>query len=84
MVENELETKRSTITQDYARIAEITNWFRFDYPMRLNKINRYKYLSLPLPESRYNLELEAYNKENELRRLQGLPPLPELTIKEIL
>ncbi len=84
MVENELETKRITVTSDYARIAELTNWFRFDYPMRLNAINRHKYLNLPLPESRYNLEVEAYNKENEIRKLKGLDPLPELKIKEIL
>ena len=84
MVENELETSRQTLTPDYARIAELNNWFRFDYPMRLNAINRHKYLNLPLPESRYNLELEAYNKEKELRDLKGLSPLPELTIKEIL
>jgi hypothetical protein len=84
MIENELETSRKTLVPDYARISELTNWFRFDYPMRLNAINRHKYLNLPLPESRYSLELEAYNKENELRSLKGLDPLPELKIKEIL
>ena len=84
MIETELETSRQTETPDYARIAEITNWFRFDYPMRLNAINRHKYLSLPLPESRYSLELEAYAKENELRSLQGLEPLPKLNFNDIL
>lgn len=85
MYENELETSRKTISNvNIRRIEEIERWFRFEYPSRLNTIERYRFLGLPLPETRWSLEHEAYDKENELRRLKGLEPLPELKYKNIL
>ena len=71
MKENELETSRLVSTVDVERIDELLRWFRFEYPSRLNTLNRYLYLGLKTPETRYELELEAYNKENELRLLKG-------------
>lgn len=85
MKEIELETSRMTINlMDVKRIEELELWFRYEYPSRLHKIERYKYLGLPLPETRYALEMEAYNKENELRSLRGEQPLPELKLHKII
>lgn len=85
MREMELETSRTTITLlDVKRIEELELWFRYEYPSRLHKIERYKYLGLPLPETRYALEMEAYIKENELRSLRGEKPLPELKLQNLL
>lgn len=77
MIEREMDGSRTTISNlDIKRIEKLENWFRYEYPDRLNKINRYQYLGLKLPETRWNLELEAYDKENELRALKGLDKLP--------
>lgn len=83
MKEYELETSRQTTSIDVERIDELTKWFRFEYPSRLNTINRYLYLGLKAPETRYSLELEAYEKENELRILKGQEPLPEIKYKDL-
>ena len=84
MQERELSNSKRTIKPDNTRIREIENWFRYQYVDRLLRIDRFKYLGLQLPETRWELELEAYNKENELRRLKGLPQLPEITYKDLL
>lgn len=84
MIENELENTRITQTKDLDRIEQLKLWFRYEYPKRLLTVNRYAYLGLPLPETRYTVELEAYNKENELRALEGREPLPELRFKELI
>lgn len=85
MSEHELENTRVVKSKDnIKRINELKAWFRFDYPNRLNKINRYAYLGLPMIESRYSLEIEAYNKENELRILNGETPLPPLKYTNLL
>ena len=84
MQERELENSRKTIKKDNTRIRELENWFRYDYIDRLNRIARFQYLGLPLPESRWTLEIEAYDKENELRELQGLPKLPEIKFRDLL
>lgn len=84
MQERELESSRITIKQDNTRIRELENWFRFEYVDRLNRIERFRYLGLPLPETRWELENEAYDKENELRKLEGLSPLPEIKFRDLL
>lgn len=84
MKEIEIDTSRITTKQDNTRIRELENWFRFDYVERLNRIARYDYLGLPTVESRWALEIEAYNKENELRQLKGLSPLPDIMFKDLL
>ena len=84
MQERELESSRITIKQDNTRIRELENWFRFEYVDRLNRIERFRYLGLPLPETRWELENEAYDKENELRKLEGLTPLPEIKFRDLL
>lgn len=66
------------------KIAKIERWFNVDYLVRLAKISRYKYLGLKCDETRYALEMEAYKKENELRVLKGLEPLPETKYKKLL
>lgn len=81
---NEVEKSKVTLTRDNTRIREIEMWFRYEYIDRLNRISRHQYLGLPLPESRWSLELEAYEKDNELRQLKGLSPLPELKFRNLL
>lgn len=84
MIEHELESSRTTSqTQDIQRIATLEKWFRFEYPSRLLTIQRYSYLGLKLPESRYALEMEAYDKENELRRLRGQEELPSPRLQDL-
>lgn len=84
MSEREIEKSRLTIKRDNARIREIESWFRYEYVDRLNRIERFRYLGLPTKETRWDLENEAYEKENELRKLKGLEPLPELKFRELL
>lgn len=85
MYENELELSRKTVNNlNIRRIEELERWFRFEYPSRLNTIERYRYLGLPSNETRWSLEHEAYERENELRQLKGLSPLPELKYRDIL
>ena len=84
MQETELETSRVTISQNNKRKEEIEKWFRYEYPARLNTIQRYTYLGIKLPETRYALEMEAYEKENELRALMGKPELPKPKLQSLL
>ena len=84
MTMKEIDNGRKTITKNIKEIDRLEKWFRFDYPAELNKINRYVYLGLPLEKTRYKLELEAYKKENMLRELKGLEPLPEIKIVDLL
>lgn len=85
MREHELDASRIVPnTVNLARIDELNRWFHTTYLYELAKINRYAYLGLPLERSRYDLELEAYNKENELRKLTGKPLLPESKYRDIL
>lgn len=84
MQEREIDKSRMTMREDHTRIREIESWFRYEYVDRLNRIERFRYLGLPLPETRWDLENEAYEKENELRRLKGLSPLPELKFRDLL
>lgn len=80
----EVEKSKITLTPDTSKIREIESWFRYEYIDRLNRIMRHQYLGLPLPESRWSLELEAYEKENELRQLKGMPELPEIKFRDLL
>lgn len=84
MKEYELESVKRTIRPDRTRERELLTWFSTEYIQRLLTIERYAYLGLPLPETRYSLECEAYKKENELRELRGLEKLPAIKINDIL
>lgn len=80
----ELEKSKITLAPDVSKIREIEMWFRYEYIERLTRIERYRYLGLPVVESRWDLEVEAYHKENELRKLKGLSPLPELKFRDLV
>ena len=80
----EVEKSKKTLTKNTTRIREIEAWFKYEYPSRLHRIARYQYLGLPVLETRWAVEQEAYHKENELRQLKGQPLLPELQYKELL
>lgn len=84
-MEYDLDSRRTSKRNvNFQRINELEKWFRFDYVERLNKLNRYTYLGLPLEETRYALEKEAYEKENELRVLKGEKPLPPTKFRKII
>ena len=85
MCEMEVHNRKAPNIENHSKeIARLEDWFRINYVSRLNKINRYQYLGLPLPESRYELELEAYEKEQELRKLRGESSLPDIKNKNLL
>lgn len=85
MTEIEKETTRTVVDcVDYKRIEELEKWFRYEYRNRLDAVNRYNYLGIPCVESRYTIEIEAYEKEQELRRLKGLAPLPEIKYTKLI
>lgn len=85
MSEHEIENSRiTTDTKNYKRIEELEKWFRYDYRSRLDAVNRYNYLGIPCVESRYTIEIEAYEKEQELRELKGLAPLPEIKYTKLI
>lgn len=76
--------KKKFSTIDYNRLEELERWRAIEYPRRLRTINQYKFWGFKPPETRYDLEKEAYEKEQELRKLKGLEPLPELKMTKIL
>lgn len=62
----------------------IREWFKNDYLIRLTQIERYRYLGLETEDTRYALELEAYQKEQDLRALLGEPLLPDHKLIKII
>lgn len=66
------------------KIAELTNWLLTDYVMRLNRINRCRYLGITPDETEYHLQKTAYTVEQALRTLQGKPLLEEIKTIDIL
>lgn len=81
MSEKEMSTKKVVIWEDVSRIVDLERWFRTTYVERKMKITRYNYLKIPLEDDNlYSLEVEAYSKEQLLRKLKGLEPLPEIKI----
>ena len=76
-------TARSTEDKD-RKIAELTNWLLTDYVMRLNHINRCRYLGITPDETEYHLQKTAYTVEQALRTLQGKPLLEEIKTIDIL
>lgn len=65
------------------RIFEIRAWFEKEYSFRLHHIQRCKYLGIKPEYDLYELEKEAYDKEQELRALQGMEPLDDIKIHNI-
>lgn len=85
MTENPLETKRKlSPSKVNAEVDKIRTWFRTEYADKLATLNRDKYLGLPMRYSRYALEMEAYEKENQLRELLGQEKLPEPKFQNII
>lgn len=60
------------------KIRELEHWLTVEFVIRMESIRRCKYLGLDVPEREYELQLEAYEKEQEYRQLKGLKPLPKL------
>lgn len=60
------------------KLAELEKWLYVEYPKRLQHILRCNYLGITPDESRYELELEAYHKEQEIRKILGKKPLDEI------
>lgn len=83
MKEFELENTRQVNVPDTSRIRELELWFRTEYVQRILAVQRNTYLGIKGDESRFEVEKEAYEKENELRHLLGKEPLPELKIRNM-
>ena len=61
-----------------SKLVELEKWLYVEYPRRLQHILRCNYLGVTPDETRYELELEAYNKEQEIRKILGKKPLENL------
>lgn len=61
-------------------VRELERWFKTEYLERKAKVTRYNYLRIRCDETLYDLENEAYKKEQRLRELCGKEPLPEIKI----
>lgn len=59
-------------------LAELERWLYVEYPKRLQHIQRCNYLGIKPDETRYELELEAYKKEQAIRKKLGKKPLDNL------
>lgn len=86
MIETEISNKKTASVEplDLKRVEELEAWFKDVYVKELLRISRYKYLGLPCDRTKYDLEKEAYQKENELRKLLGQEELPAIKYKKIL
>jgi len=71
-------------TSKLIEIRELEKWFKTEYIQRNLETRRYKFLGLPLKETLYSLELEAYKKEQRLRELKGEKKLPDITINKVI
>lgn len=80
MVTREIAKTKTIARPNRDEKLEIERWFRTDYIERKMRITRYSYLKLPLDETLYALEMEAYDKEQRLRELQGKGLLPDIRI----
>ena len=59
-------------------LEELEKWLYEEYPKRLLHIMRCNYLGVTPDESRYELEIEAYKKEQRMRKILGKKPLNEI------
>ena len=59
-------------------LAELEHWLYVEYPKRLQHILRCNYLGIKPDETRYELEMEAYDKEQRIRKILGKKPLEKL------
>lgn len=82
----EIETKRNGefSTLDTRRVRELEYFLFTDYPRRLDHIQRCVYLGITPDEKLYDLQTEAYIKEQEYRLLTGKKPLEEIKTKKII
>lgn len=60
------------------RIRELEKWFTKEYIIRLEHVRRCNYFNIKADESMYDLQKEAYEKEQEYRALTGKKPLNEI------
>jgi len=81
-VENRRSARFDKVELD--RIADLEYFLFTLYPRRLRNVERAIYLGYEPEERRYDLELEAYEKEQEYRELMGLKKLPELKNKKLI
>lgn len=66
------------------KLAELEKFLYVEYPRRLAHIQRCLYLGIRPDETRYSLELEAYKKEQEYRKLIGKKPLEKISNVDII
>lgn len=87
MIDNEIKrSSKKDLVKD-RQLLEVKNikaWLRDEYPLLLAIYGNSKYLNLPVERTRYDIEIEAYQKRQRLNELEGNEPLPELKINNIL
>lgn len=67
------------------KISELERWFKTEYIYQNLELRRKLYLGVSqVDKTLYALEVEAHNKEQELRRLKGIKPLPEIKVNKII
>ena len=65
------------------KAKEIEEWFKNEYVVRLAKVEMCEYFKLPSEDTKYGLFREAYDKEQEYRKLTGKELLPEIITLDI-
>lgn len=64
--------------KNYTKLMELEKWFATEYIFRLEHIRRCNYFNIPSDETMYALQKEAYEKEQEYRKLCGKAPLKNI------
>lgn len=87
MEQNSIDRKKIILSnqQDHERkVLNLKKWFKTEYVERLNRLNNRLFLKLPQEETRYDIEIDAYKKEQELRKLEGKSPLPPVKLNSVI
>lgn len=66
------------MNKNYVRALELEKWFTGEYLIRLEHIRRCNFFNIPSDETMYDLQKEAYDKEQEYRILKGKQPLEKI------
>lgn len=85
-MERELSNKKVTTKSvvKNEQIETLKRWFRTEYLQELATIERYKILGLKYYKTRFDLEVEAYEKEQLLLQLQNKETLPPYKRNDII
>lgn len=63
---------------------DIELWFRTEYLFRLEHVRRCAYLGVMPDETEYEVQKEAYDKEQRLREIAGKPLLQQIKVIDLV